>query len=417
MTNSETKNFSQNVSSSYHLEDRNKNVSKLRFKGYNDEWIEKTFDEIFQIIGNNTLSRDCLNYECMGTKNIHYGDILVKYNTCIDEDYCEMPIINSEISLDKISKENYLKQGDIVIADTAEDYTVGKTCEVINIHSKILSGLHTIPSRPKFHFAKGFLGYYFNSNKYHDRLIPLITGIKVSSINKKEIKKTIVKFPTLPEQEKIASFLTLIDKKIEKQKELVEILKKYKRGLLSSIFSQKLRFKDDNGNDYPAWEEKRLENILKIKHGKSQKEIECNNGKYPILATGGEIGRTNSYLWDKPCVLIGRKGTIDKPQYMDTPFWTVDTLFYSEVFKENNAKYLYYLFNTINWKKYDESTGVPSLSAKTIERIKVTLSINYSEQLAISKILSKFDDKIQQEEFILKKLQNYKKGLLQQMFI
>ena len=405
------------MTSSYHLEDRNKNVSKLRFKGYNDEWIEKTFDEIFQIIGNNTLSRDCLNYECMGTKNIHYGDILVKYNTCIDEDYCEMPIINSEISLDKISKENYLKQGDIVIADTAEDYTVGKTCEVINIHSKILSGLHTIPSRPKFHFAKGFLGYYFNSNKYHDRLIPLITGIKVSSINKKEIKKTIVKFPTLPEQEKIASFLTLIDKKIEKQKELVEILKKYKRGLLSSIFSQKLRFKDDNGNDYPAWEEKRLENILKIKHGKSQKEIECNNGKYPILATGGEIGRTNSYLWDKPCVLIGRKGTIDKPQYMDTPFWTVDTLFYSEVFKENNAKYLYYLFNTINWKKYDESTGVPSLSAKTIERIKVTLSINYSEQLAISKILSKFDDKIQQEEFILKKLQNYKKGLLQQMFI
>jgi len=415
------------LTSSYYLEDRGKcnknacvntrNVPKLRFKGYNDEWIEKTFDEIFQIIGNNTLSRDCLNYECMGTKNIHYGDILVKYNTCIDEDYCEMPIINSEISLDKIPKENYLKQGDIVIADTAEDYTVGKTCEVINIHSKILSGLHTIPSRPKFHFAKGFLGYYFNSNKYHDRLIPIITGIKVSSINKREIKKTIVKFPTLPEQEKIASFLKLVDKKIEKQKELVELLKKYKRGLLSAIFSQKLRFKDDNGNNYLAWEEKRLENILKIKHGKSQKEIECNNGKYPILATGGEIGRTNSYLWDKPCVLIGRKGTIDKPQYMDTPFWTVDTLFYSEVFKENNAKYLYYLFNTINWKKYDESTGVPSLSAKTIERIKVTLSINYSEQLAISKILSKFDDKIQQEEFILKKLQNYKKGLLQQMFI
>ena len=112
------------MTSSYYLEDRGKcnkntctnarNVPKLRFKGYNDEWIEKTFDEIFQIIGNNTLSRDCLNYECMGTKNIHYGDILVKYNTCIDEDYCEMPIINSEISLDKIPKENYLKQGDIV---------------------------------------------------------------------------------------------------------------------------------------------------------------------------------------------------------------------------------------------------------------------------------------------------------------
>ena len=102
---------------------------------------------------------------------------------------------------------------------------------------------------------------------------------------------------------------------------------------------------------------------------------------------------------------------------MDTPFWTVDTLFYSEVFKENNAKYLYFLFNTINWKKYDESTGVPSLSAKTIERIKVKSSVNYAEQVAISEFLSKFDEKILQEECILDKLQNYKKGLLQQMFI
>ena len=239
----------------------------------------------------------------------------------------------------------------------------------------------------------------------------------VPQLTAPQLAKIKIYYPSLPEQEKIAEFLTLIDKKIEKQKELVELLKKYKRGLLSQIFSQKLRFKDDNGNYYPNWEEKRLEEILKIKHGKSQKEIECTNGKYPILATSGKIGKTNAYLWDKPCVLIGRKGTIDKPQYMDTPFWTVDTLFYSEVFKENNAKYLYYLFYTINWKKYDESTGVPSLSAKSIERIKVTLSIDYSEQLIISKILSTFDNKIQQEKCILNYLQTYKKGLLQQMFI
>ena len=101
---------------------------------------------------------------------------------------------------------------------------------------------------------------------------------------------------------------------------------------------------------------------------------------------------------------------------METPFWTVDTLFYSEVFKENNAKYLYYLFNTINWNKYDESTGVPSLSAKTIERIKATVSIRYTEQVTISKILSKLDNKTQQEECMLSNIQTYKKGLLQQMF-
>jgi type I restriction enzyme S subunit len=265
-----------------------------------------------------------------------------------------------------------------------------------------------------------FFKYYFLSTAWHRYVY--LEGDSGARHDRVSIKDTTffdmpVKIPFLEEQEKISSFLTLIDRKIEKQKELVELLKKYKRGLLFSLFSQKLRFKDEKGRDYPNWKEKRLEEILKIKHGKSQKEIECKNGKYPILATGGEIGKTNKYLWDKPCVLIGRKGTIDKPQYLDTPFWTVDTLFYSEVFKDNNAKYLYYLFNTINWKKYDESTGVPSLSAKTIERIKVTLSINYSEQLTISKILSNFNYKIQQEEYALNNLIKYKNGLFQQLFI
>lgn len=178
----------------------------------------------------------------------------------------------------------------------------------------------------------------------------------------------------------------------------------------------KLRFKDKNGNVYPEWEEKRIEEILKIKHGKAQKKIVLDNGKYPILATSGEIGRTNTFLWNKPSVLIGRKGTINKPQYMDTPFWTVDTLFYSDVFSNNNAKYIYYLFNTINWKKYDESTGVPSLSAKTIERIKVVVSKNLCEQEKIAGFLSKIDELINECESEVKDLEEQKKGLMQKIF-
>ena len=297
--------------------------------------------------------------------------------------------------------------GDIgtpAIIDTNENYAYYVSLALLKSNQEIL-------------FPKFFIQRILSESFQHELWKRTLHVAFPKKINKNEIGECNVFICSKSEQEKIASFLTLLDKKIEKQKELVELLKKYKRGLLSSIFSQNLRFKDNDGSDYPTWEEKRLEEILKIKHGKSQKEIECTNGKYPILATGGEIGRTNSCLWNKPCVLIGRKGTIDKPQYMETPFWTVDTLFYSEVFKDNNAKYLYYLFNTINWKKYDESTGVPSLSAKTIERIKVTLSISNTEQTIISKILSKFDNKIQQEECILSNLQTYKKGLLQQMFI
>ena len=395
------------MTSSYHLEDRGKcnknacantcNVPKLRFKGYNDEWKHVKIGEIYK--------------ERSERGNTDAELLSVTMNDGVKR---RIDIEGKDISSEDKSNYKSVYIGDMVY----NSMRMWQGANGISNYDGIVSPAYTVMF-PKTKLCNNFIGYLFK----YEPLIFLFRrysqGLTSDTWNLKypQIKQLSISIPSLLEQEKIASFLTSIDKKIEKQKELVELLKKYKRGLLSAIFSQKLRFKDNNGNDYTAWEEKRLENILKIKHGKSQKEIECNNGKYPILATGGEIGRTNSYLWDKPCVLIGRKGTIDKPQYMDTPFWTVDTLFYSEVFKENNAKYLYYLFNTINWKKYDESTGVPSLSAKTIERIKVTLSINYSEQLAISKILSKFDDKIQQEEFMLKKLQNYKKGLLQQMFI
>ena len=405
MKNEDNKIFSQNVSSSYHLEDKKRAVPKLRFKGYNDEWKHYRLKDFTTRV---TRKNSKLESERPLT--------ISAINGLIDQkDY-----FNRQIASKDMSGYYLLKKGEFAYNKSySNGYPYGSIKRLNKYDNGALSTLYICFSCENIN--SDFLEKYFDTDKWYKEIyIIAVEGARnhgLLNISVDDFFSTIHKFPSLPEQEKIASFLTLIDKKIEKQKELVELLKKYKRGLLSQIFSQKLRFKDAEGNDYPEWEEKRLEEILKIKHGKSQKEIECTNGKYPILATGGEIGKTNSCLWDKPCVLIGRKGTIDKPQYMETPFWTVDTLFYSEVFKENNAKYLYYLFNTINWKKYDESTGVPSLSAKTIERIKVTLSINSTEQLTISKILSKFDNKIQQEECKLSNLQTYKKGLLQQMFI
>ena len=212
----------------------------MRFKDENwnnyPDWEECRFDEIFQILRNNTLSRECLNYTNVGVKNIHYGDILVKYNTCINDEIDKIPNINSDINLNKISDDNYLKVGDVILADTAEDYTVGKACEIVSCKTKILSGLHTIPCRPKRNFAKGYLGYYLNSAEYHDKLIPLITGIKVSSISKKEIKKTIIKYPVYNEQKKIANLLLLIENKLNLNIKRLELFETYKKGLLQQLF-------------------------------------------------------------------------------------------------------------------------------------------------------------------------------------
>lgn len=155
--------------------------------------------------------------------------------------------------------------------------------------------------------------------------------------------------------------------------------------------------------------------ILKIKNGKSQKNVEVSEGKYPILGTGGIIGLTNSFLYDKESVLIGRKGTINKPMYMDTPFWTVDTLFYSEIKSNSDAKFVYFLFNTIEWLKYNTSTGVPSLTSTNIESIFVSIPEKI-EQQKIGDFFTKLDKLIELQTQKVDQLKKLKRGYLQKMF-
>ena len=135
---------------------------------------------------------------------------------------------------------------------------------------------------------------------------------------------------------------------------------------------------------------------------------------YPVLGTGGIITYIDKFLCDWECVLIGRKGTINKPQYMKTPFWSVDTLFYSKPKLKQNPKFQYYLFQNINWKIYDESTGVPSLSASTIEHINRFIP-TYAEQEKIASFFSTIDKKIENLANTITSLENQKKGLLQQI--
>ena len=115
----------------------------------------------------------------------------------------------------KAQMYDYLQDGDIIVADTAEDKTVGKTIELLNISGrKIEAGLHTVPCRPLFPFASMYLGYYMNTPHYHKQLIPLMQGIKVLSISKGNISKTEISSPqTIAEQEKISRFLYLAGSK------------------------------------------------------------------------------------------------------------------------------------------------------------------------------------------------------------
>ncbi len=214
---------------------------EIRFKAADGsdypKWNNDSFPDIFTMLQNNTFSRDCLNYEYGTVKNIHYGDILIKFGASLQPDDNRIPYVNSNIDVQRFSKESYLKEGDIVFADTAEDFTVGKSIEICNIDNvKLLSGLHTIPCRPKKEFASKYLGYYTNSERYHKQLLPLIQGIKVSSISRTSICNTFIEYPCLEEQKKIVNCISAFDKKIEIERKILEDWQQIKKGLLQQMF-------------------------------------------------------------------------------------------------------------------------------------------------------------------------------------
>jgi type I restriction enzyme S subunit len=155
--------------------------------------------------------------------------------------------------------------------------------------------------------------------------------------------------------------------------------------------------------------------ILKIKSGQNQKTVQSCNGVYPIFGSGGQIGKSTKYLYNKPSVCIGRKGTIDKPMFLDVPFWTVDTLFYSTINDGYAPKWIYFLFQTINWNIYNQSTGVPSLTSSIIESIKVMIP-SEDEQEKISHFLTLVEERIEVQNKIINNLLSLKKTINNVLF-
>lgn len=181
------------------------NVPAIRFKGFTDAWEQREFAEIFDYLPNNTFSRAKLSSTEGYIGNIHYGDILIKYDEMVNTNETSVPMISDSTYAGKIGA--LLQDGDIVMADAAEDEIVGKCIEITGLEGKrIEAGLHTIPSRPKHVFAAGFLGYYLNSSRYHDQLLPLIQGSKISSISRSSLLGTFIVYPReRVEQELISS--------------------------------------------------------------------------------------------------------------------------------------------------------------------------------------------------------------------
>ena len=218
-----------------------------------EDWEMISFSKCFDTIRNNTLSRAELNNDGGSIRNIHYGDILIKFPSIVDCQIEQIPFVNE--GFDEKVGDDYLQDGDVIIADTAEDNAVGKAIEVNNIgESKLVAGLHTMPCRPTKVFAEKYLGYYINSRVFHDQIIPYITGTKVSSISKKAIDNTLILVPQTAEQRRIAEALSDVDELIASLEKLIEKKKALKQGVMQELITGKRRLPGFTGE----WKKFRL---------------------------------------------------------------------------------------------------------------------------------------------------------------
>lgn len=213
-------------------------VPDIRFDGFTDDWEQRKLGNVLFSLQNNTLSRANLSDESGIAKNVHYGDVLIKFGEVLDVRKEKLPMITDENVLSKY-KASFLQNGDVIVADTAEDSTVGKCSEIAGLNDEVvLSGLHTIPYRPIEKFASGYLGYYLNSGAYHNQLIPLMQGIKVTSISKSAMQNTDIDYPkSQEEQGKIGAYFKSLDEMITLHQHKCEELQNIKKFMLQNMFT------------------------------------------------------------------------------------------------------------------------------------------------------------------------------------
>ena len=411
----------------------------MRFPEFEGEWEVKKLGEIMYFKVTNSFSRENLNYESGAVKNIHYGDIHTKFQTLFNINNEIVPFINEEINLQRISDENYCREGDIIFADASEDLNdVGKSIEVVNVNGeKLLAGLHTLLARPNANiFHLGFNGYLFKSNSVRTQIQKESQGSKVLSINVGRISKIDLSFPTINEQQKITGLLTLLDGRISTQNKIIEELKLLKITISKKLFSRQLRFKNHKGIDFQNWETKKLKDVCEIIGGGTPEtnRSEYWNGNIQWFTpteiksnfvskserTISHLGLKNSSakLLPQGAILLTTRATIGEVS-IALEDCTTNQGFQSLIVKEdcNNL----FLFNWLKVNKQElekraNGSTFAEISKSEIEKIQINIP-NAEEQAKIANSLSSIDLKIDIEATFLQKLKEQKKYLLANLFI
>lgn len=418
-----------------------KKVPEIRFAGFAEPWEQRKFDEVFDCtIPNNTLSRAELNYESGSVRNIHYGDILIKYGSVVDVQKDEIPFVTGKSIYD--FKGALLQDGDVLIADTAEDETTGKACEISNSQSAaVVSGLHTMVCRPLNKMALGYFGYYLNSGAYHYQLLPLMQGIKVLSLSRTNVQKTIVSYPkSKSEQHLIADCFHHLDHIITLHQSKHEKLVALKKAMLEKMFPPsgisvpEVRFA---GFTAP-WEQLKLTELAEKTYGggtPATSNAAFWNGDIPWIQSSdivdGKVfevgprkyitqdGLNNSATQLVPgnsIAIITRVG-VGKLAFMPFPYTTSQDFLSLSELRTDPLFTVYACYK----KLQSELNAVQGTSIKGITKdellAKTIMVPEYAEQQQIGAYFSNLDHLITLQQRKCESLKHIKAALLQKMFV
>ena len=316
--------------------------------------------------------------------------------------------ISRELFEEYKSKFQYPNVGDMLISASG---TIGRTVEYSG-EEAYFQDSNIVWFKHDDRIDNSFLRCIYNIVKWNG-----IEGSTIKRLYNDNFLKTEFYMPTTGEQAKIGAYFRSLDHLITLHQRKCDEAKKLKKCMLQKMFPKdgekvpEIRFTGFTGD----WKQRKLGEIIEVCSGRDYKHLE--KGNVPVYGTGGYMLSVSKALSaDKDAVGIGRKGTIDKPYILKAPFWTVDTLFYCVSKEDCDLNFIFDIFQNINWKALDESTGVPSLSKAVINKVKVLIP-SVVEQIKIGKYFSLLDNRITFHQQKCDELKNIKKFMLQNMFV
>ena len=381
------------------------NVPKLRFKAFEGEWESSTLGNVTKVTSGGTPNRNNANF---WNGNVPWiTTSLINFNIInVPEEYItEEAILKSSAKL--------FKKGTILMAMYGQGKTRGKVA-VLGLDATTNQACGAII--PNDNLDKNYL--FQNLAGRYDEIRDLSNEGGQQNLSGGIIKEIKISFPTLPEQQKIASFLTAVDEKIQQLSRKKELLAQYKKGVMHQLFSGKLRFKDKNGKDYPDWEEKKLGEVASKKSSNiSANKIEENFGDFIIYGASGVLKKVDFYREENDYISIVKDGAgVGRLLYCKGKSSVLGTMEIISPKLNIDTYFLYCLLSNIDFVKYVTGSTIPHIYFKDYSN-EICGIPTFPEQQKIANFLSNIDIKIENTNQEINKMQNFKKGLLQQMFV